>query len=460
MLQTHNLTITHQKDLQELIKDLNLILNPGDKLAIIGEEGTGKSTLIKTLIASDQVSNYVTIDGDIINRFDRIGYLPQSLTPDQMVQTVDNFLYSDTDYSLFDFSLFYKIAERFQLDLDRFEEGKQTLSTLSDKTILFISHDETFLEHTATAILHLELLKKRTTPRASYVHGNYANYRAKRLDTFERQLQQANKEREEHDKKMARHHRLHQSVEHNLRNTRDSAAGRLLAKKMKIMLSQEKKLEQEAENFTEIPQDMDAIKLFFSDIIPLPASKVLLHWTEYKLENGQMVDLLIRGQDNLVIIGQNGIGKTRLLKQILEERRARDDLSLGYMSQNYEDLLSSNQSAIEFLSDVAEPEQSRTLLASLRFTRDEILHSVSDLSGGQKAKLFLAKMVLAGNNVLVLDEPTRHFSPTSQPLIRQLLREFPGAIISVSHDRKYIEEVAEQIYLLDQYQLIETDKKA
>lgn len=492
MLQTHHLTITHQKDLQELIKELDLIINLGDKLAIIGEEGTGKSTLIKTLIAPDQVTDYVSIEGDISNHFHRIGYLPQSLTPDQLAQTVDDFLYSDVDYNIFNFSLFYKMAERFQLDLERFEESKQTLSTLSggeklkiqllkilaenpdllvldepssdldletvqwlenfiaksDKTILFISHDETFLEHTATSILHLELLKKRTAPRASYFHGSYATYIENRRETFERNLKRANKEREEHAKKTTENKRIQQSVQHALRTTKNDVVGRLLAKKMHALQSQERRFDKEAENFTEIPQDMDAIKLFFSDIRPLPANKVLLKWEEKRLETGQLVDLLIRGQDKLVVIGQNGIGKTRFLKQLLEELKDRDDLSLGYMPQTYEELLDVHHSALDFLSEVAEPEKARTMLASLRFTRDEMLHSLSDLSGGQKAKLFLAKMVLAGNNVLVLDEPTRHFSPTSQPLIRQLLQDFPGAIISVSHDRKYIEEVTEQIYLL------------
>ena len=83
-----------------------------------------------------------------------------------------------------------------------------------------------------------------------------------------------------------------------------------------------------------------------------------------------------------------------------------------------------------------------------------MVHSLHDLSGGQKAKLFLARMVLAGNDVLLLDEPSRHFSPTSQPLIRQLLMDYTGAIISVSHDRRFIEEVAAIHYQLDKENLV------
>ena len=75
-------------------------------------------------------------------------------------------------------------------------------------------------------------------------------------------------------------------------------------------------------------------------------------------------------------------------------------------------------------------------------------HPIAELSGGQKAKVLLLKMSLSGANVLILDEPTRNFSPLSGPVIRQMLREFPGAVISISHDRKYLQEVCQRVYRL------------
>ncbi|MBQ1505573.1 MAG: ATP-binding cassette domain-containing protein, partial [Erysipelotrichales bacterium] len=78
----------------------------------------------------------------------------------------------------------------------------------------------------------------------------------------------------------------------------------------------------------------------------------------------------------------------------------------------------------------------------------EMEHPIRELSGGQKAKVFLLKMVLDGADVLLLDEPTRNFSPLSAPVIREVLAEFPGTVISVSHDRKYIEEVPDTVYEL------------
>ena len=500
MLQLEKLTITHQKDLQDLVRDLDLVLNPGEKLAIIGEEGTGKSSLIKAIVAPEMLSFYAQLSGNITNHFHQFGYLPQALEKEDLQLTVMDFLYRDLDYVLFDFNLYYKYADQFGLDLDRFDAHNQTLASLSggerlkvqllkilatdpdllildepssdldletlqwlehfikqsDKAILFISHDESLLARAATAILHLELLKKRTEPRATFYRGSYDQYRQERTEKFEHQLQVAKKEREEHAKKMERHHRIHQSVEHVLRHTHDSTAGRLLAKKMKNVLSQEKRLKKEAENLTEIPQDMDAIQLFFSEIKPLPASKILLSWEHKALPTGQTVNLQIRGQDKLVITGKNGVGKTRLLKLLLQDLQARPDLSVGYMPQHYEEDFENQDTPLSFLASEADEEKARTLLASLKFTRQEVVHSLHDLSGGQKAKLFLARMVLAGNDVLVLDEPTRHFSPTSLPLIRQLLMDYPGAIISVSHDRHFIEEVAKIHYQLDEESLVRT----
>ena len=119
------------------------------------------------------------------------------------------------------------------------------------------------------------------------------------------------------------------------------------------------------------------------------------------------------------------------------------------MPQNYEDMLDMGKTPVEFLSASYEKEdmtRARTFLGSVKYTTDEMEHDCSMLSGGQKAKLLFLKMIMDGCNVLVLDEPTRNFSPMSNPVIRNVLREFEGAVISVSHDRKFIREVADKVY--------------
>lgn len=93
-------------------------------------------------------------------------------------------------------------------------------------------------------------------------------------------------------------------------------------------------------HFTEIPQDMDAINLFFSEVIPPPAKKILLSWEKRQLATGQEIQLNITGQEKIVITGKNGIGKTLLLKEIKTHLEARTDLSIGYMPQDYDSLFS------------------------------------------------------------------------------------------------------------------------
>ena len=109
------------------------------------------------------------------------------------------------------------------------------------------------------------------------------------------------------------------------------------------------------------------------------------------------------------------------------------------------------QTPVEFLSETGDKEEIsriRTYLGSMKYTPDEMLHKIGDLSGGQKAKILLLKMSMSGSNVLILDEPTRNFSPLSGPVIRDMLKGFGGTIITISHDRKYINEVADVVYEL------------
>ena len=123
------------------------------------------------------------------------------------------------------------------------------------------------------------------------------------------------------------------------------------------------------------------------------------------------------------------------------------------MPQNYEDMLNLDVTPVEFLDDTGDKEirtKIRTYLGSLKYTADEMEHPIRELSGGQKAKVLLLKMSLSDANVLILDEPTRNFSPLSGPVIRRMISEFPGAVISISHDRKYIDEVCDKVYTLSE----------
>ena len=171
----------------------------------------------------------------------------------------------------------------------------------------------------------------------------------------------------------------------------------------------------------------------------------------------------MRGNEKICITGKNGAGKTTLMKQLAAELLERSDLFAAYMPQNYEEQLPMNRTPLEYLAETGEKEELtkiRTCLGSMKYTSDEMEHLISELSGGQKAKLLLLKMSLSGANVLILDEPTRNFSPLSNPMIRSILKQFGGAVISISHDRKYIREVCDTVYELTEAGLFKrTDPK-
>lgn len=148
--------------------------------------------------------------------------------------------------------------------------------------------------------------------------------------------------------------------------------------------------------------------------------------------------------ERLALIGEEGNGKSILLHLIRNTLEKRSNLRVFYMPQDAGDLLDFSLSPVELLSPSGKKEErSRAgiLLGSMKFTADEMNHPSAGLSGGQKAKLMFLMMAERGANVLLLDEPTRNLSPLSGPVIRELLAEYPGCIITVSHDRRLIQEV-------------------
>ena len=175
---------------------------------------------------------------------------------------------------------------------------------------------------------------------------------------------------------------------------------------------------------------------------------------ELKVEDkilSRNINLEVIGNHHLCIIGRNGVGKSTLIKMVWEILKNRDDIKVGYMPQNYEDTLNSYEYVLDFLVPSKKKEEltkARMFLGNMKFTREEMTGKISNLSNGTKAKLFLTKLVLDECDVLILDEPTRNVSPLSNPLIRKVLKEFKGTIISISHDRKYIEEVVDSLYIL------------
>lgn len=512
LLQIKNVTITHKKDLRTIIKDLSFVLNPGDRAVVIGEEGNGKSTLLKVIYDKSLVADYAEYEGEIIKNGNRIGYLAQELRPEEKEKSVWEF-FSECP-------LFYDlqpqelsdIARRLKLPGDFFylnqevgtlsggEKVKlqmakllmespdvllldepsndidiETLEWLEDfinqssAAVLFVSHDELLIERTANMVIHMEQLRRKTMPRQIVAKMPYAQYISERLSSMEKQEQLARKEKSEYEKKMEKYRQIEQRVDYlqEIHTRQDPAGARLLKKKMHAVKSMGRRFEREKENMTQMPESEEAIFVRFGEDVSIPAGKRILDFQTDALRIGDRrltgpVELHVRGPEKLVIVGRNGVGKTTLLKRIADELLPRTDIRAAYMPQNYEELLDFEQNPVEFLSKSYDKEKQtriRTYLGSMKYTTDEMAHSIKELSGGQKAKILLLKMSLEGNDVLILDEPTRNFSPLSNPVIRNVLNCYQGCIISISHDRKYIEEVCGRIYRLTEQGLIEEEKQ-
>ena len=219
----------------------------------------------------------------------------------------------------------------------------------------------------------------------------------------------------------------------------------------------ERRFEREHSEMTRPPETEDEIFVRFSPEITSSRGKTILdlHLDTLSVEEGILlrdVSLHVNGGEKIGIIGRNGAGKTTLLRLIAKQLLARTDIKAAYMPQNYAERMDMSLTPVEYLTREGSKEELtaiRTYLGSMRYTAAETEHPISELSGGQKAKLYFIAMNLDRCDVLILDEPTRNFSPLSGPVIRRALREYGGTIISVSHDRKFIDEVCHRTYSLE-----------
>lgn len=514
MLQIRNLKMVHRQDSRVLLEGFSLVLNPGDKAVIIGEEGNGKSTLLKWIADPDSVSGYIDAQGELLKGREVTGYLPQELPETDRSRSVWEFFSEEESFSDQTPAELGRLANRFSLSPEFFFSD-QKMETLSggekirvqlmrlimrkpsvylldepsndldiemlewlekfiagaEEAVLFISHDEVLIEHTANMIIHLEQIRRKTQSRHTVRRMTYPEYVTQRNAEMNHQEDLAYQQRRRQKIRDEKLRRISQKVEHDQASIsrQDPHGGALLKKKMKAVKSMEHRFEREKEEMAEKPESETAILVRFDDERSyLPAGKTVLDLHEGCLMAPDGVRILsenialsIRGPEKICIIGKNGCGKSTLLKITASQLLPRKDIRAFYMPQNYEDVLNGMLTPPEYLSMTGEREELtkiRTWLGSMKYTADEMNHRIAELSGGQKAKLFFLKMNLAGANVLILDEPTRNFSPLSGPVIREVLGSFPGCIISVSHDRKYISEVCERLLQLDEEGLHEISK--
>lgn len=494
-----DLTLYLKNDLRTILKDFSLSVDRDDKIALIGEEGNGKSSILKAIYNEELLKEYMEVEGEVYKEDEVIGYLPQTIDDSLVEMTTEDYLYTNIDLNFFDYNLYYRLVDDMDFPEDKISKKiklkelsggekikiqllvemlkEPTLLLLDEPSndldlksvewlenfinslkipILFISHDEELLEACANKIIHLEQLMRKSKPVYTIKKLGYVDYIEDRALNIFTQTKDYNKDKEEYNKKMEKYQKVYERVQHELRSVSRGApsVAKNLKDKMHSVKSMGRRFESEKENLTERPDYEESIFLSFKDDIYIPNNKEIISLKLDELSIGDRIlsrdiYLNITGPKKICIVGDNGRGKTSLLNRLLDE--INPDLSVGYMPQDYSLMMDGEKNAIDFLTESSSKDEItkvRTYLGSLNFKSDEMLHKTSNLSGGQRAKLYFAKMILDKKQVLVLDEPTRNLSVLSGPEIRQALIDFKGSIISVSHDRRFIEEVIDELYEL------------
>lgn len=175
----------------------------------------------------------------------------------------------------------------------------------------------------------------------------------------------------------------------------------------------------------------------------------------------QGINITLRRGEKAALLGANGTGKTTLLKTILGEiqplkgkAKIGNRVQIGYFSQSYERLAPKQTLLENFVMEYGfTEERTRSMLGGMLFHGDDVFKEIGTLSGGQKARLVLLKLVLDGANCLVLDEPTNHLDIMAREAVEAALTAFDGTVLVVSHDRYFINEVADRIWEIEDGQL-------
>ena len=302
--------------------------------------------------------------------------------------------------------------------------------------ILLISHDKTFLDNITNRTIEL------ANGKAYDYKCNYSKYIILREEEIITQI--AAKKNQE---KMVKH--------------TQELINKFRAKKNKAAFAQTliKKLDKVEE--IEIDQlESDRIKFQFPD--PTHAGKEILKIKSLSKNYDQKiifndVNLSISNGDKIALIGKNGMGKSTFIKSIVKyiqydgEIELGHQVMIGYFAQDESQKLDQELSVFETIDEVAVGEvrrKIRQILGSFLFSGDDVEKKVKVLSGGEKTRLSLCKLLLQPNNFLILDEPTNHLDMASKEILKEALLDYKGTLLLVSHDRDFLDGLTEKVYFI------------
>lgn len=508
LIQLNN--VTKNFVVNEVFSNVKMEINDKDRIAIVGRNGAGKSTLLKIIsgeidfdngertvskdttigylsqefIVREDLSIYeemITCFNEIIELEKELEKISYELTSENIENNpglldkydrlqnqvlthkdyhykskIDSVLYGlDFDKEVFDKKIStFSSGEKTRLSMAKLLLSEPDLLILDEPTnhldmenvawlenylssyngaIVIVSHDRYFIDKVVNVVYNLEFGKLK-----KYV-GNYSNFLRQYEEDYEKNL----KEYVSQQKDIKR---LEEFVQKNIARASTSKMAKSRQKvldKMEI-IDNPRKDDKAANIEFRIKEQSGRDVLIINDL-----------QVGYEEQVGQKYNFSVYKGDRLAIVGKNGIGKSTLIKTIAKKQKKLggniqygSKVSLGYYDQKQAEFESSKTILNELWDEypLMKEAEVRTVLGRFLFRGDDVLKIVRDLSGGEKARLQLAKLMLEKNNLLILDEPTNHLDITSKQVLEEALENYEGTILFVSHDRYFINKIANKVF--------------
>ena len=302
-------------------------------------------------------------------------------------------------------------------------------------SLLLVSHDRRFLDNVTNRTVEIML---------GHIHDYKVPY-SKYLELREERLQQQNAAYENQQKMIQKTEEFIRAFRYKpTKSNQVQYRIKALEKLVRIEVDETDKVSLTVK-FPPAPRSGDVVFKAVDLELGYPQKVVFSH-----------ANIEIRRGEKVALIGRNGEGKTTLMRAICSElepisgeARLGHNVQIGYYAQNQEDVLDKNETVFSTLDRIAVGDirtKLRDLLAQFLFRGEDIDKRVSVLSGGERARLGMAKLMLQSHNLLALDEPTNHMDVKSKDILKQALKAFDGTLIMVSHDRDFLDGLVDKMY--------------